>query len=101
MRFGLPEETIAKINGVLAVHGTVQKAILYGSRAMETYRNGSDIDLTLTGNISFDELLQINTEIDDLMLPYHVDISCFDTLDNADLIAHIQRVGRIFYDNEQ
>jgi predicted nucleotidyltransferase len=101
MRFGLPEETIAKINGVLAVHETVQKAILYGSRAMETHRNGSDIDLTLTGNVSFEELLQINTEIDDLLLPYQVDISCLEMLNSAELIAHIQRVGQVFYVNEK
>ena len=100
MRFGLSEETIAKINGVLADHLTVKKAIIYGSRAMETYKNGSDIDLTLTGSVSFDELLHINTEIDDLMLPYRTDISCFETLVNTDLIAHIQRVGHTFYEIE-
>jgi hypothetical protein len=67
---------------------------------METYKNGSDIDLTLTGSVSFDELLQINTEIDDLMLPYRVDISCFEMQNNADLIAHIRRVGQTFYEIE-
>ena len=101
MRFGLSEETIAKITGVLTEHPAVEKAIIYGSRAMETYKNGSDIDLTLIGNISFDDMLQINTEIDDLMLPYSVDISCLETLCNADLIDHIHRVGQTLYEKEQ
>ena len=101
MRFGLSEETIAKITGILAEHPAVEKAIIYGSRAMETYKNGSDIDLTLTGNISFDDMLQMNTEIDDLMLPYSVDISCLETLCNADLIEHIHRVGQTLYAKEK
>jgi predicted nucleotidyltransferase len=101
MRFGLTEETIAKIIGVLAIHPAVEKAIIYGSRAMETHGNGSDIDLTLTGNVSFNDLLRINTQIDDLMLPYTVDISCFGTLCNAALIEHINRAGQTLYEKEK
>jgi predicted nucleotidyltransferase len=97
MKYGLSEETIAKINGVLANHTTVGKAIIYGSRAKGNYKNGSDIDLTLTGDISFEELLQIDNEIDDLLLPYMLDISRFDTLSNKKLIDHIKRIGQPFY----
>ncbi|GHT14659.1 hypothetical protein FACS1894170_11830 [Planctomycetales bacterium] len=97
MKYGLSEETIAKINGVLANHEAVDKAIIYGSRAKGTYKNGSDIDLTLTGDISFEELLQIDTEIDDLLLPYMLDISRFETLNNPKLIDHIERIGQPFY----
>jgi predicted nucleotidyltransferase len=98
MKYGLSEETIAKINGVLANHKAVNKAIIYGSRAKGTYKNGSDIDLTLTGNISFEELLQIDNEIDDLLLPYMLDISRFETLNNQKLIDHIERIGQPFFD---
>ncbi|MDR3183270.1 MAG: nucleotidyltransferase domain-containing protein, partial [Planctomycetaceae bacterium] len=59
MRYGLSEETIEKINGVLSQHTAVEKAVIYGSRAKGNYKNGSDIDLTLFGNIAFDELLTI------------------------------------------
>lgn len=101
MKFGLSEETIAKINGVFALHPAITKAIIYGSRAKGTYKNGSDIDLTLTGNVSFEELLQIHTEIDDLMLPYMMDISCFETLSSPGLIEHIERVGQVFYETTE
>ncbi|MDR3110944.1 MAG: nucleotidyltransferase domain-containing protein [Planctomycetaceae bacterium] len=97
MKYGLSDETIEKINGVLANHTAVDKAIIYGSRAKGNYKNGSDIDLTLTGDISFEELLQIDNEIDDLLLPYMLDISRFETLNNPKLIDHIERVGQPFY----
>ena len=49
MNHGLSAATVAKIHGVLSRHSEVEKAILYGSRAKGNYKNGSDIDLTLTG----------------------------------------------------
>jgi uncharacterized protein len=39
------------------------------------------------------ELLKIENEIDDLLLPYKVDLSLFHQIDNPSLIEHIQRVG--------
>ena len=71
---------------------------IYGSRAKENYRSGSDIDLTLFGsNLSQKLLNRISMALDDLMLPYSVDISNFDAITNADLVDHILRVGKSFY----
>lgn len=96
--FGLSVETIKKIHQVLRNHPTVLKAVLYGSRALGTYRPNSDIDLTLIGeNLSFTEQLEIDTELDDLLLPYQIDLSLIHRIDNQDLIDHIERVGKVFY----
>lgn len=46
-RFGLKQETIDKIIQVFKLYPSIDKAVLYGSRAKGSYRNGSDIDLTL------------------------------------------------------
>ena len=75
--------------------------MIYGSRAKGNYKNGSDIDLTLHGkDLTFDLLYQISTAIDDLLLPYTVDLSIFHTLNDPDFIDHIQRVGIVFYEKE-
>jgi predicted nucleotidyltransferase len=95
--YGLPDRAVEKIKGVFLTHSAVEKAILYGSRAKGTYKNGSDIDLTLSGNIAFQELLRIETELDDLFLPWIIDLSLYDHIDNPALIEHIQRVGKILY----
>ena len=98
-RFGQTEETVEKIGGILARHPPVEKAVLYGSRAKGNYKNGSDIDLTLFGErLSHDELLDIIGELDDLLLPYTIDLSIFHQLTHQDLLEHIQRVGKIFYE---
>ena len=98
-RFGLKEATIEKIITVFSQYPNIQKVLLYGSRAKENYRNGSDIDLTLIGeNISYGQLSKIDIQIDDLLLPYCFDISIFKDIENLDLIDHINRVGLIFYE---
>ncbi len=99
MRFGLKERTIAQIHSVLAHHPQVQKAILYGSRAKGNYKTGSDIDLTLIGGsgLTLRVLFRIMNELDDLLLPYTIDLSIFNGISDADVIDHIQRVGVTFY----
>lgn len=101
-RFGLSAHVIAAIQGVLARHPNVRRAVLYGSRAKGSYKPGSDIDLTLLAaegrQIDHRELAVILDEVDDLLLPYTLDLSNFDALNHAELKAHIERVGTVFYE---
>jgi hypothetical protein len=46
-------------------------------------------------------LYKILQDIDDLLLPYTVDLSIFEDIDDPDLIEHIQRVGVVFYEKDQ
>ncbi len=100
MRYGLPESTIEQICGVLARYPQVQRAILYGSRAKGNYKNGSDIDLTLCGgaDLTLQVLYKIMDELDDLLLPYTIDLSIMALITDPDVLAHIQRVGITFYE---
>ncbi len=98
MQYGLKDKTISVLNTVFAQYTSIEQVLLYGSRAKGNFRNGSDIDLTLVGTqINLTDLLKIENEIDDLLLPYCVDLSQFHTISNPDLIAHIERVGKVFY----
>jgi predicted nucleotidyltransferase len=95
---GLSEETISKINNIFSAYSKVNKVILYGSRAMGTAGNGSDIDLTIDSQeLTLTSLLKIENEIDELLLPYKIDLSIMQKIDNEQLLSHIQRVGIIFY----
>jgi len=97
-RFGLSEATIQKICAVLARYPQVEKAVLYGSRATGSYRNGSDIDLALFGDdITLRTLCSIMDAIDDLLLPYSVDLVIYGQILDPDLRAHIQQAGVVFY----
>lgn len=101
MKYGLKDETIERVREVFDKFSGIEQAILYGSRALGTYRNSSDIDITLKGEISFEELLSIEGEIDELLLPYQFDISRYDAIREEKLLRHIEEHGVIFYKKQE
>ena len=102
MKYGLKESTIQRINAVFARHPQIQKVVLYGSRAKGSFKNGSDIDLTLRGRESLtpEVLSKILHELDELLLPYTIDLSLYAQIQDPDVLDHIKRVGIIFYKKE-
>lgn len=96
--FGLDSKTIEKINSVFSKKSRIESARLYGSRAKGNYRPNSDIDLTLIGkNLDTTLLFKVENELDDLLLPYSIDLSILDQIENKELVEHIKRSGIEFY----
>ena len=92
--FGLTETALKAIQEVLAAYPEVEEAILYGSRALGRHRPASDIDLTLVGPaLSSGILARIDADLDDLLLPWIVDLSCLSSINHQALLDHIARVG--------
>lgn len=76
----------------------VEEAIIYGSRARGTNRIASDIDITLKGKaLTYLQLALLDAKIDELYLPYFVDLSLFSMLKNPDLLESINREGKVLY----
>ncbi len=98
--FGLPDKTIHVINDIFAKYPGIEKVLIYGSRARGDYKNGSDIDLTIIGDISFNDEIHISGLIDDLPIPYMCDLSILKDIKNENLVEHIERVGQVFYERE-
>lgn len=98
MRFGLKEKSIEQIIECLQAFPEINEAIIYGSRAKGNYKVSSDIDLTLKGpELSLSIQFKLADKLDDLLLPYQIDLSVYHQINNPDLIKHIKRVGKTFY----
>ena len=98
MAFGLSEHTINKLVNIFDGNNQVEEAILFGSRAKGNYREGSDIDITLKGkNLTLKTIKTIEVQIDNLFLPYEVNLVLFNYITNPLLIEHIERVGISIY----
>lgn len=96
--FGLKESEILALKDILASFPEVEEAVIYGSRARGTNRRSSDIDMTLKGDdLTYLQLALIDSKIDDLLMPYFVDISLYRMLNDIDLLESINREGKIFY----
>ncbi|MFK8375879.1 nucleotidyltransferase domain-containing protein [Capnocytophaga canimorsus] len=96
-QFGLEAAVLTSFQNIFEKFKNIEKVIVYGSRAKGNFRYNSDIDLSIIGEISYDDLLKIELLIDELLLPYKVDLSVFNNIDNSELKAHIERVGIVLY----
>jgi predicted nucleotidyltransferase len=91
--YGISQNALDKIKAVLFSMQGVEQAVLYGSRAKGNYKEGSDIDLTVKGNLTYDDLVKMSVNLDDLNLPWKIDISLYSQIKNKDLLDHIDRAG--------
>lgn len=65
------------------------------------YSEGSDIDLAAVGeNITFNQLMDINIQIEDLGLLYKVDVVDYNKNVGTPIGEHIDRVGLLFYEKQ-
>jgi predicted nucleotidyltransferase len=97
--YGLRADIIEKIVQTIKKNMKIQKIILFGSRAKETYKKGSDIDISIISeDLNLKELNHIKVLLDDLMLPYKIDLLDYGRISNTDLKEHINRVGKILAD---
>ncbi|MEZ5538941.1 MAG: nucleotidyltransferase domain-containing protein [Pseudomonadales bacterium] len=97
-RANLPVAALEQIYTALAKEATVQRALLYGSRARGTARNTSDIDIALDGDtLSLAHKARLEQVLDDLLLPWKIDLCVLRDVDNADLLANIQQDGQLLY----
>ena len=91
---GLKDAQIKRILAVLHRNPKIREILLFGSRAKGNYQKGSDIDIAVsTDGLSMGELLQLKSALDDLMLPYNIDIVVYEDIQNRNLREHIDRVG--------
>lgn len=102
MNHGMNDRNVLRIRRILAVFAQVDQAILYGSRAMGTYKVGSDVDLALRGpGLTWQLCGEIAGMFEASSIPYKVDVAAVDLLQHEGLKAHIARVGVVFFERDQ
>lgn len=96
--FGLSREILNKIKEIFLAHREIEKVTLIGSRGKGSYQKGSDIDLVVWGSdLKFSDYLKIIAELEELDIPYEIDLLKYDLISNVALKEHIDRVGREIY----
>ena len=55
--FGLKPEIFQQLSTIFQAYENIDSVVLYGSRAKGTYHDGSDIDLTIKGDLITDSLV--------------------------------------------
>ena len=87
--FGFTDKELSCLIAILR-QNDIQKCVLFGSRAMGSYKNGSDVDIAVIGNER--KLSYCLNELSNL--PYFFDVLNLENIHNQKLLEHIQRVGK-------
>ena len=96
---GIPQADSQRLLELIRSHPHVQKVVLYGSRALGRLRAGSDIDLCLEApSMELGELLELGAALDDLLLPWQIDLQLRHLIAHEELLAHIERAGQLLWE---
>lgn len=96
-KFGLSNEDLKQIIKILKQFDKIKETIVFGSRAVNKHKHGSDIDIALKGDIDSDLLYKLNYILEESSLPYFFDIINYNNIVNPDLKFHIDNYGKILY----
>jgi len=97
--FGIVPKSYELILKSLSGFEEIEKAAIYGSRALGIFKPGSDIDLVIYGiKITPETVLKLKTQLEqELPIPYYFDLTHYETISNSELKKHIDEFGKIFY----
>lgn len=98
--YGLLDRDLEYILEALSKFPEVEKAMIFGSRAMGNYKKGSDIDLVIVGDKITNNIL---TDIYDYLsevcpIPYFFDLLHYEEISNEKLKKHINDYGKVIYE---
>lgn len=96
--YGLRQSDLDRICETIKGFPQVDEAILFGSRALNRHKKGSDIDIAIKGK----ELGELVSQLagilnEETASPFHFDLLDYHLIDNPKLKDHIDRVGILLY----
>ncbi|WP_289021911.1 restriction endonuclease subunit S [Desulfobacter postgatei] len=98
MNDGIKDKHRKSIIAILAGNSRVEKAVLFGSRAMGTFTSTSDVDLALFGDeLTITDQARLGAKIERLPMAQQVDLLLYRTIDNEKLREHIRKHGKEWF----
>ncbi|RLV61402.1 nucleotidyltransferase domain-containing protein [Parashewanella curva] len=92
--FGLTHSQLSFVISSLSDNSRIESAWFFGSRATNSFKDGSDLDIALTGSGLSEKDVSDLKEIFELStFPYRVDIVIKEKITNEKLLAQIENEG--------
>ena len=99
---GLSERQLNLIRNLIREFAPGVKSVsLFGSRATNSHRSYSDIDMVLYGDVKEDAVDRLWTCFNESSLPYKVDLVAYHLINYPPLKAHIDRFAKTLFSTDQ
>lgn len=92
MKFGLSENIYQKIREI-AIKNNNYEFKIFGSRAKNTYKNTSDIDIAIFENVREEDEYAIRDQFDLLDIIYKIDLVFINENTKKEFLEEIKREG--------
>lgn len=100
--FGLLERDMTCIREAISYFPEIERAVIFGSRAMGNYKKGSDVDIAIVGeSITKNTVSKLHDLLnEEYLLPYFFDVVHYESIANVDLIRHIDISSIVVYEGK-
>jgi len=95
--YGLQDDDKKIILEILKTYPQIEEVVLFGSRALNTFKSTSDIDLAIKGKDTNSILAALMADFEESDLIYEVDLVDYASISTEKLLEHIDRYGTVFY----
>ena len=93
-QFGLSDRQYSILKQLLQNRTDIEETIIFGSRALGTYSNGSDLDIALKGpRVTLDTVINLYHQLETSDLIFKVDLVDYEHCENPELKDHIDKQG--------
>lgn len=97
-KYGFTEEEWKETLGILKKYKEVEKVVLFGSRAKNTFKPMSDVDIVLFGEkINHSLIASLQSDFEDSQIPYMFDVITYKTITSNELKEHIRIYGKTIF----
>ncbi len=97
LEYGLRDNDKQVILDILKSYPQIEEAILFGSRALNTFKATSDVDFAIKGKDIHTILAALIADFEESDLIYEVDLVDYAGISTEKLLEHIDRHGKVFY----
>ena len=98
MKYGLSTDQLLEIKAILSKYKEIKKASIFGSRAIDTYKEASDVDIVVFGDdVSSATIANLKDDFEESYIPFFFDVLAYKTIKSDELIKHIDIKGKVFY----
>ena len=99
MKYGLSDKQLQEIAGIISSYSQIEQALIFGSRAIDTYKEASDVDIAIKGSKADSKLaaaLKDQLE-EETYLPFFFDVIAYHSVQSEELKKHIRTKGKSIY----
>ncbi len=94
-KYGFTDKEWNETLSILKKHKEIEKVVLFGSRAKNTFKPMSDVDIVLFGEkISHSIIASLQSDFEDSQIPYMFDVIAYKTITSDELKEHIRIYGK-------